>query len=174
MRKYLFLILVCASVSSFSQTIKSKALKLKYTLVDSWTASEFGDPLNWDKSGNAMCRCSGVTFSKPDAKGKYNIVVYAVPAGGLDSAKREFVGTLHFVNVEKIEKAVNENFSFERRRSNFVDVKTKAASYNCMRYVTKAKDGYSYIIYAWQENMNLLNSSSERELSKMINVIAPL
>ena len=56
----------------------------------------------------------------------------------------------------------------------FVDVKTKAASYNCMRYVTKAKDGYSYIIYAWQENMNLLNSSSERELSKMINVIAPL
>ncbi len=174
MKKYLFLILVCTSVGAFSQTIKSKALKLKYTLADSWTATEFGDPVNWDLSGNAMCKCSGVAFSKPDANGKYNVVVYAVPAGGLDSAKREFVGTLHFVNVQKIEKAVNENFSFERRRSNFVDVKTKAASYNCMRYITKAKDGYSYIIYAWQENMNLLNSTSERELSKMINVIAPL
>jgi hypothetical protein len=174
MRKSLSIILVCASMAAFSQTIKSKALKLKYTLAESWTANEFADPLNWDKGGNAMCKCSGVAFSKPDANGKYNVVVYAVPAGGLDSAKREFVGTLHFVNVEKIEKAVNEYFSFERRRSNFVDAKTKAASYNCMRYVTKPKDGYSYIIYAWQENMNLLNSTSEKELSKMINVIAPL
>ncbi len=174
MKKYFSILLVCASMAAFSQTIKSKALKLKYTLADSWTASEFADPLNWDKGGNDMCKCSGVAFSKPDANGKYNVVVYAVPAGGLDSSKREFVGTLHFVNVEKIEKAVNENFSFERRRSNFVDIKTKAKSYNCMRYITKPKDGYSYIIYAWQENMNLLNSTSERELSKMINVIAPL
>ncbi len=174
MKKYISLILICAAVTSFSQTIKSKALKLKYTLEDSWTAKEFGGPLNWDQSGNDMCRCSGVAFSKPDAKGKYNVVVYAVPAGGLDSAKREFVGALHFVNVQKIEKAVNENFSFERRRSNFVDVKTKATSYNCLRYITKAKDGYSYMIYAWQENMELLNSTAERELSKMINVIEPL
>jgi hypothetical protein len=55
-----------------------------------------------------------------------------------------------------------------------VDAKTKAKSYNCMRYITKPKDGYSYIIYALQENMNLLNSTSESQLSKMINVIAPL
>ncbi len=163
MRKILLTLLVCTSLFSFSQTVKSKAIKLKYTLTDSWTANEFGGPLNWDQSGNAMCRCSGIAFSKPDVNGKYNVVVYAVPAGGLDSAKREFVGTLHFVNVEKIEKAVNENFSFEKRRSNFVDAKTKAASYNCIRYITKAKEGHCYIIYAWQENMNLLNSSAERE-----------
>lgn len=174
MRNILSIILVCASVAAFSQTVKSKALKLKYTLTDSWTANEFGDPLNWDKGTNAMCKCAGVAFSKPDANGKYNVVVYAVPAGGLDSAKREFVGSLHFVNVEKIEKAVNENFSFERRRSKFMDVKTNTPSFNCMRYITKPKDGYSYVIYAWQENMNLLNSTAERELSKMINVIAPL
>ena len=174
MRKLTIIMMICASVGAFSQTIKSKALKLKYTLADSWTASEFGDPLNWDKGTNSICKCAGVAFSKPDANGKYNVVVYAVPAGGMDSAKREFVGTLHFVNVEKIEKAVNENFSFERRRSKFMDSKTNTASYNCMRYITKPKDGYSYIIYAWQENMNLLNSTAERELSKMINVIAPL
>jgi hypothetical protein len=116
---------------------------------------------------------SGVAFSKPDANGKYNLVG-AFPVGGLDSTKREFVRNLHFVNIEKIEKSVNENFSFEKRRSNFVDAKTKAKSYNCLRYITKLKDGYSYIIYAWQENMNLLNSTSESQLLKMINVITSL
>jgi hypothetical protein len=55
-----------------------------------------------------------------------------------------------------------------------VDAKTKAKSYNCLRYITKLKDGYSYIIYAWQENMNLLNSTSESQLLKMINVITSL
>lgn len=119
-------------------------------------------------------KCWGVAFSKPDANGEYNVVDYAVPVGELDSTKREFVRILHFVNIEKIEKSINENFSFEKRRSNFVDAKTKAKSYNCMRYITKPKDGYSYIIYALQENMNLLNSTSESQLSKMINVIAPL
>ena len=174
MRNLLLTAFVCASVFCFSQTIKSKLLKLKYTLEDSWTANEFGGPLNWDQSGNSLCRCSGIAFSKPDAKGKYNVVVYAVPTGGLDSAKREFVGPLHFVNVEKIEKAVNKNFSFEKRHSNFQDVRTKTASYNCIRYVTKPIDGHSYIIYVWQENMELLNSTAERELAKMVNVIEPL
>ena len=174
MRKILFIILICASASSFSQTIKSKALKLKYTLADSWTANEFADPLNWDKGGNDMCKCSGVAFSKPDANGKYNVVVYAVPAGGLDSAKREFVGNLHFVNVEKVEKTTNKGFSFEKRRSNFVDVKTKANSYNCIRYISKPTEGHFYIMYVWQENMDLLNSTSERELTEMVNGIEPL
>ena len=49
-------------------------------------------------------KCSGVAFSKPDANGKYNVVDYAFPVGGLDSTKREFVRNLHFVNIEKIEK----------------------------------------------------------------------
>lgn len=104
---------------------------------------------------------SGVAFSKPDANGKYNVVGYAFSVGGLDSTKCAFVRNLHFVNIEKIEKSVNENFSFEKRRSNFVDAKTKAKSYNCLRYITKLKDGYSYIIYAWQEKMNLLTQRAK-------------
>ncbi len=129
MRKIFLCLLVCASVFSFAQTVKSKILKLKYTTPEGWTASEFGGLKNWDESGNAMCRCSGIAFSKPHKNGKFNVVVYAVPAGGLDSAKREFVGNLRFVNVEKVEKTTNKGFSFEKRRSNFVDVKTKANSY---------------------------------------------
>jgi hypothetical protein len=174
MRQLFLLIFFSLTFSTNAQTVKSKSLKLKYTLNDGWTAKEFGDPLNWDKGDKTICNCAGVAFSKPDANGKYNIVVYAVPMGGLDSAKREFVGTLKFVQVEKVERAVNEYFSFERRRSNFIETKTNSQSYNCMRYITKPKDGYCYMIYAWQENMSLLNSTSERELVKMINVIAPL
>jgi hypothetical protein len=44
-------------------------------------------------------KCSGVAFSKLDANGKYNLVGYAFPVGGLDSTKREFVRNLHFVNA---------------------------------------------------------------------------
>lgn len=174
MRKILLSLFVCASVFSFAQTVKSKLLKLKYTTPEGWTASEFGGLKNWDESGNTMCRCSGIAFSKPHKNGKFNVVVYAVPNGGLDSAKREFVGSLHFVNVEKVEKTTNKNFAFEKRRSNFYDVKTKTNSYNCIRYISKPTEGHFYIIYVWQENMDLLNSTSERELTEMVNNIEPL
>lgn len=174
MRKLLLSFFICASVCSFSQTAKSKLLKLKYITPEGWTANEFGGKLNWDESGNDMCKCSGVAFSKPHKNGKYNVVVYAVPNGGLDSLKREFVGSLHFVNVEKVEKTTNKSFSFEKRRSNFFDVKTKKASYNCIRYISKPMDGHSYIIYVWQENMDLLNSTSEKELNEMVNLIEAL
>lgn len=174
MKKILSCMLVCASLLSFSQTVKSKSLKLKYTTPEGWTATEFGGKLSWDESGNEMCRCSGVAFSKPHKNGKYNVVVYAVPSGGLDSAKREFVGPLHFVNVEKIEKTTNKSFSFERRRSNFMNVKTNTPSYNCIRYISKPIDGHCYLIYVWQENMNLLNSTTEKELNEMVNLIEPL
>ena len=40
---------------------------------------------------------SGVAFSKPDANGKYNVVGYAFPVGGLVSTEREFIRNLHFV-----------------------------------------------------------------------------
>jgi hypothetical protein len=174
MKKSLLLLLVCVSVFSFSQTVKSKILKLKYTTPESWTAVESGGPLNWDEKGNELCRCSGVAFSKPDKNGKFNVVIYAVPNGGLDSTKREFVGPLHFENVEKVEKTTNKNFAFEKRRSNFYDVRNKKASYNCIRYITKPTEGHCYIIYAWQENMNLLNSTSEKALTEMVNAVEPL
>lgn len=174
MRKILLSFLVCASVFSFAQTVKSKILKLKYTTPEGWTANEFGGLKNWDESGNAMCRCSGIAFSKPHKNGKFNVVLYAVTKGGLDSAKREFVGPLHFVNVEKVEKTTNKNFAFEKRRSNFYDVKSKTNSFNCIRYISKPTEGHFYIIYVWQENMELLNSTSEKELTEMVNAIEPL
>jgi hypothetical protein len=102
------------------------------------------------------------------------VVVYAIAKGGLDSTKREFVGPLHFENVEKVEKTTNKNFAFEKRRSNFYDAKAKKASYNCIRYITKPTEGHCYLIYAWQENMDLLNSTSEKELAEMVNAIEPL
>lgn len=174
MRKLLLISGLFITVLTYSQTVKSKLLKLKYTTPDSWSAQEFGGQSNWDESGNAMCRCSGIAFSKPNKNGKFNVVLYAVPKGGLDSTKREFVGALHFENVDKVEKATNKNFAFEKRRSNFYDIKTKKASYNCIRYITKATEGHCYVIYAWQENMDLLNSTSEKELAEMINGIEPL
>jgi hypothetical protein len=174
MKKLIFSSLLALSLSLSAQTVKSKILKLKYTTPESWTAAEFGGQLNWDEKGNEMCRCSGVAFSKPHKEGKFNVVVYAVPNGGLDSTKREFVGALHFENVEKVEKVTNKSFSMEKRRSNFYDVRAKKASYNCIRYITKVTDGHCYVIYAWQENMNLLNSTAEKALTEMINAIEPL
>ena len=174
MRKITLSLLILVSGFSFSQTVKSKILKLKYSTPESWTATEFGGLLNWDEKGNEMCRCSGVAFSKPNKNGRFNVVVYAVTNGGLDSTKREFVGALHFENVEKVEKVTNKNFSFEKRRSNFYDVRAKKPSYNCIRYISKPTEGHCYLIYAWQENMNLLNSTAEKELTEMINAIEPL
>lgn len=174
MKKVIFFSLIVCSLTLNSQTVKSKVLKLKYTTPESWTANEFGGLLNWDEKGNELCRCSGVAFSKPHKNGKFNVVVYPIAKGGLDSTKREFVGALHFENVEKVEKGTNKNFAFEKRRSNFYDVKAKKASYNCIRYITKATEGHCYLIYAWQENMDLLNSTSEKELTEMVNAIEPL
>lgn len=174
MKKLIALSLIFITCFTYSQTVKSKILKLKYTTPESWTASEFGGLLNWDEKGNEMCRCSGIAFSKPNKDGKFNVVIYAVPNGGLDSTKREFVGALHFENVEKVEKVTNKNFSMEKRRSNFYDTKTKKTSFNCIRYITKVNEGHCYIIYTWQENMNLLNSTSEKILTEMVNAIEPL
>jgi hypothetical protein len=171
--KKLTLLLVFISVFSFAQTVKSKVLKLKYSLPENWSAIEFGGQTSWDESGNDMCRCSGVLFNKPSKKGNFNVVVYAVPKGGLDSTKREFAGPLHFENVEKVERTTNKNFAFEKRRSHFYDVRAKKDSYNCIRLITKT-EGYCYLIYAWQENTDLLNSTSEKELNEMINAIEPL
>ena len=172
MKNLIFLLVVTSFIAN-AQTVKSKVLKLKYTLPENWTASEFGGPTSWDEKGNELCRCSGVAFSKPHKNGKFNVVVYAVPEGGLDSTKREFVGPLHFENVEKVERTTNKNFAFEKRRSHFYDVKAKKDSHNCIRFITKT-EGHRYLIYAWQENMDLLNSTSERELNTMVNAIEPL
>ncbi len=169
-------LLLCSALtlSVTAQTVKSKALKLKYTPPASWTAEEFGGLKSWDDGGNpAICNCSGVSFTKPNTNGKMHVVVYPSSAGGLDSAKRGFVGALKFEMIEKYEKTKAKNFSFELRRSHFTDTKTKAQSFDVIRYFAKVEDHF-YIIYSWQEKAGTLNSNPEKELFEMINAIEPL
>jgi len=174
MRNLLFLVLISLSAALFSQqSVKSKPLKLKYTPPAGWNAEEFGAKTSWEESGNAMCKCSGVAFFKSHKDGKMNVVVYPSSQSGLDSAKRNFVGNLRFENVEKYDKTKNKYFSFERKRSNFTDSKTTKKSFEVIRYLAKVEDHF-YIIYSWQENMNALNSTNEKELYEMVNAIEPL
>ena len=174
MKKLLLIASISLFTSAFAQTVKSKILKLKYAPPASWTAEEFGGQKSWDDGGNAaICNCSGVSFTKPNTNGKMHVVVYPSSAGGLDSAKRGFVGALKFEMVEKYEKTKAKNFSFEMRRSHFTDTKTKAQSYDVIRYFAKAEDHF-YIIYSWQEKAGALNSNPEKELFEMINAIEPL
>jgi len=174
MRNLFFLVLISLSATLFSQqTVKSKALKLKYTPPAGWNTEEFGAKTSWEESGNALCKCSGVAFFKSHKDGKMNVVVYPSTQSGLDSAKRNFVGNLRFENVEKYDKTKNKYFSFERKRSNFTDSKTTKKSFEVIRYLAKVEDHF-YIIYSWQENMNALNSTNEKELYEMVNAIEPL
>ena len=170
---FLFLLITAASIISAQETVKSKPLKLKYTPPSGWVAEEFGSKLNWEETGNALCKCSGVKFTKQHKDGKLNVVVYPSKQSGLDSTKRNFVGTLRFENVEKYDKTKNKFFSFERKKSNFTDSKTNKKSFYVIRYLTKV-DYHFYIIYSWQENVSLMSPQIEKELFEMINAIEPL
>ena len=176
MKKLIYILSACFALSlSAQQSAKSKVLKLKYTLPAGWNAQEFGSPtsINWEEQGNNLCKCSGISFFKSHKDGKMNVVVYPSTQSGLDSAKRNFVGNLMFENVQKYDKTKNKFFSFERRKSNFINSKTKAKSYEVFRYFAKIEDHF-YIIYAWQENMQALNSTNEKEIYEMVNAIEPL
>jgi len=176
MKKIFITLLVSLVITtvSMAQTIKSKPLKLKYTLPAGWIAEEFGDALDWEKTGNALCKCSGVKFSKQHKDGKMNVLVYPSSQSGLDSTKRNFVGPLVFTDVQKYDKTKNKFFSFERKKSNFADAKkNNEKSFDVIRYQTKVEDHF-YIIYAWQENKQLMSPQTEKELFEMINAIEPL
>ena len=101
-----------------------------------------------------------------------NVLVYPSAATGLDSAKRDRVGNLRFEDVQKYDKIRNKNFSFERKKSNFT-MPSGEKSYEVFRYLAKSEDHF-YIIFAWQENMDILNSTAEKELNKMVNAIEPM
>ncbi len=167
--------LLTAATYIAQETVKSKALKLKYTPPAGWNAQEFGSPtsLNWEEQGNALCKCSGLSFFKSHKDGKMNVVVYPSTQSGLDSIKRNFVGNLRFDNVEKYDKTKNKFFSFEKKRSNFTDIKTNKKSFEVIRYYAKVEDHF-YIIYVWQENMNALSPSNEKEIFEMVNAIEPI
>ena len=160
---------VCFITSA--QTTKSKNLQLKYTLPGGWSANEFGGKSPWEEAGNHLCHCSGVLFTKSHKDGKMNVLVYPSTRAGLDSNKRNLVGPLRFEDVQKYDKTKNKNFSFERKKSNFTWPSNEKA-YEVFRYFAKVEDHF-YIIYAWQENMQALNSTNEKEIYEMINVIEP-
>lgn len=174
MKKLAFILSLSLSLTAFAQKpVKSKNLQIKYTLPESWSAEEFGGIAPWEDGTSAYCKCAGVSFTKPHKDGKMHVMVYPSTVGGLDSAKRLNVGALHFENVVKYDKTTNKSFSFEKRKSNFTDTKTKSKSYEVIRYQAK-HEGRFYVIYAWQESMNALNSTNERELVEMVNAIEPL
>jgi hypothetical protein len=170
MKKLLFLALCSLLLGATAQTTKSKNLKLKYTPPAGWNVEEFGGKSPWEEAGNDLCHCSGVHFSKPHKEGKMHVVVYPSTQSGLDSAKRNAVGNLRFEDVVKYDRVRNNDISFERKKSNFTDTKTKSKSFEAYRYYAKVEDRF-YIIYAWQENMQTLNSTNEKELFSMVNAI---
>jgi hypothetical protein len=170
---FLFLLITAASITSAQETVKSKPLKLKYTPPAGWVAEEFGSKLNWEETGNALCKCSGVKFTKQHKDGKLNVMVYPSTQSGLDSTKRNFVGALRFENVEKYDKTKNKFFSFERKKSNFTESKTNKKSFDVIRYLAKVENHF-YIIYSWQENVSLMSPQIEKELFEMINAIESL
>ncbi len=170
MKHLFFLLFISLFAFAQAQTLKSKNLEIKYTLPAGWSAEEFGGKTPWEEKGNDLCHCSGAHFSKSHKDGKMHVVIYASTQSGLDSTKRNSVGSLHFEDVIKYDRVRNNDMSFERKKSNFTDAKTKAISFDVYRYFVKVKDHF-YIIYAWQENMQTLNSTNEKELFAMVNSI---
>jgi len=170
MRSLAFFLFMSLLGLSHAQTTKSKNLKIKYTPPAGWNAEEFGGKSPWEEAGNEMCHCSGAHFFKSHKDGKMHVVIYASTQSGLDSTKRNSVGNLHFEDVVKYDRVRNNDMSFERKKSNFTDTKTKAKSFDVFRYFVKVEDHF-YIIYAWQENMQTLNSANEKELFAMVNSI---
>lgn len=152
---------------------KSKLLKLKYTAPEGWNAVEFGGKNNWEEEGNALCKCSGLQFTKQNKNGKLNVVVYPSTVSGLDSSKREMVGNMKFIDVEKYDKTKNKNFSFEKKRSTFNDARDNKKMYDVIKYKTKVDDHF-YIIYTWQESQGMMSPDTEKELFQVINGLEPL
>lgn len=178
MRTFCFLLAITLSTGLFAQkTVKSKTFKIKYTLLESWNVLEYGKPdtKTWEEGGNPtennrLCNCSYLHFFRTHKDGKMNVLVYPSTLSGLDSAKRNFAGHLKFEDVEKYDNIRNNGISFERKKSNFTDTKTKLKSFEVFRYFTKVDDHY-YIIYAWQENMQMLTSTNQKLLFDMVNTI---
>lgn len=170
MKHLVFLLLMSLFVVSAAQTVKSKNLKIKYTPPAGWNAEEFGDKSPWETGEHTFCKCAGAHFFKSHKEGKMHVVIYASTQSGLDSSKRNGVGELRFEDVIKFDRVRNKGISFERKKSGFTDTKTNKASFEAYRYFTKIDDRY-YIIYAWQENMQTLNSTNEKEIFDMVNAI---
>jgi len=173
MKHLILFLFICLAASLGAQPLKSKNLKIKYTPPAGWNAEEFGTKTPWEESGNNLCKCAGVHFSKSHADGKMHVVIYPSTQAGLDTTKRNRVGELEFVDLVKYDRVRNNGMSLERKKSNFINPKTKAKSFEAYRYITKVDDHF-YIVFAWQENMQALNSTNEKELFLMVNAFEPI
>lgn len=171
--KQLFLILLAFTLlQTRAQSVRSKNLKIKYTLPAAWNAEEFGGKSPWEDAGNDLCKCAGVHFTRSHADGKMHVLIYPSTQAGLDSTKRNKVGELEFVDVVKFDRVRNNGMSMERKKSNFIHFKTKTKSFEAFRYIIKVEEHF-YIVFAWQENMQALNSTNEKELFSMVNAFEP-
>jgi hypothetical protein len=161
-------------VNVYSQkAVKLTNLKLKYTLPEGWNAEAFGGESPWENANSGYCKCAGVMFTKQHPNGPMHVLVYPSTISGLDSTKRNYVGSLHFEKVEKYFKTTNKNFSFEKRESYFTDTKKGTKAYDAFRYIARPKTT-TYIIYTWQETANKMDGKTERELFEMVNGIEPM
>lgn len=171
--KQLFLILLAFTlIQARAQSVKSKNLKIKYTLPAAWNAEEFGGKSPWEDAGNDLCKCAGAHFTRSHADGKMHVLIYPSTQAGLDSTKRNKVGELEFVDVVKFDRVRNNGMSMERKKSNFIHSKTKTKSFEAFRYIIKVEEHF-YIVFAWQETMQALNSTNEKELFSMVNAFEP-
>jgi hypothetical protein len=170
MKNLFIVILISSALYSHSQSGKSKNLKIKWDMPAGWNVEEFGDKNTWETGNHPLCRCAGIIFFKSDKAGKMNVVLYPSTQSGLDSAKRNAVGNLRFEDVVKYDKVRLNELPFERKKSNFADAKSGAKSFEAYRFYIKQKDTH-YIIYAWQENMQSLNSTAEKDLFAMVKAI---
>ena len=101
-----------------------------------------------------------------------NVVVYRQHTGRPRFHQKKFgVGNLHFEDVVKIDRVRNNDMFHLNGKNQILRIaKTKAKSFEVYRYFVKVEDHF-YIIYAWQENMQALNSTNEKELFAMVNSI---
>lgn len=174
MKNLILSVFMFASLAFHAQeAIKSKPLKLKYVVPAGWKVTETGAKGSWDEKGNDLCQCSSLHFTKDSKGGLLNVLIYPSDASGLDSLKRNRVGRLEFVDVEKYDKTRNKNFSFEKRKSNFTNIKMKSKSFEVIKYKTKVDDHF-YIIYTWQENLGMMSPDTEKELFEVVNGLEPL
>lgn len=158
---------------SFAQTeVKSKFLKLKYKTPPGWTAHEFGDNKSWDGTGNYLCHCAGVLFTKESNIGKMNVLVYPTTVSGLDSSYRDGMADMKFIDVQKRERIKNKYFSFDMKHSYLGEKISGKKKYDAIRYQTKSEKHY-YIIYSWRETTEPMNPDTEKALFEMINSIEP-
>jgi len=174
MKNWIFIGLLFTGLSTFGQqTIKSKALKLKYVIPAGWKAEEAANENSWDIQQNTNCNCAYLQFTKEHSNGLLNIMVYPSDIGGLDSAKRQQVGLMKFTPVEKFDKIRSKHFSMEKRRSIFINQKTNRKAYDVLRYTIKSGKHF-YIVYAWQQNPADISPDTEKKLFEVINGFEPL